>query len=148
MSSLYDDMRRLIDEREAAEQAAQRDATNDERFDRIESAIGGLAESVNKLVNSSPPPPPGDGDGDGDPPPGDPPSPPDPEPPQPPDPELPLQRVTRGGVPRVYNGDDEPETVEYIDPDDGETKTRPGRRKGHPTTMQVENVEPEPPQEP
>lgn len=148
MSDIYDEFEEVIRRHRERDTAAQREAETNERFDRIESSIGALAESVNKFVSGAAPPPPGD---DGVPP-GEPPQDPPSDPPQdppadPPPPELPVQRVTQMPVPRVYNGDDEPAEVEYIDPESGETKKRPGRRKGHPTKWAVENVEPEPPAE-
>jgi hypothetical protein len=74
----------------------------------------------------------------------------DPPPPDP-EPELNVERVGQFTVPRIYQGDDEPEIVQYIDSETGETMTRKGRRKNYPTKMDVEIVMPEPenrPQEP
>lgn len=145
---MYDEMRELIDRREAAEREAQRAATSDERFDRIEQSISGLTDAVTQFVQGSAPEvrPPGDGGGrEG----GAEPPPPNPVPvPDPPPPELPVEVVTRLPVPRIYTGDDEPSEVRYTDPETGEEKTRAGRRKGHPAAYSVEPYEPpEPPQE-
>jgi hypothetical protein len=146
MSDIYDEMRKMIDDREAAAKAAEREAKDTERFDRIETSIGALAGAVEKLTHSAPPPPPGDGGGTGG---EDPPAPPTGgDPPADPAPDLPVERVTRLDVPRVYNGDDEPAEVSYIDVESGETKKRKGRRKGHPAPYSVEDVELPPAEDP
>jgi hypothetical protein len=54
---------------------------------------------------------------------------------------LPVEVVRKLAVPRIYTGDDEPSEVPYIDPDSGEKKTRPGRRKNHPAGYEVEPYE-------
>lgn len=144
MSSIYDDMENLLRQHREREAQQQSDAATNERFDRIESAVTRMAESVEKLAKGTatdaPPVGSGEGDGrgagngDGDS------SKPAPPPPEPPAPELPVERVTLSDVPRIYTGDDEPESVQYLDADDGTEKTRPGRRKGQPTRTQVELV--------
>lgn len=147
MSSIYDDFEEVIRRHRERDDAAQREAQTAERFDRIESSIGTLAESVEKLVKGSSPQQPPSEPTPGDPPANsDPPEDPAPEPTPPV--ELPVERVSRETVARIYTGDDEPEEVEYVDAEDGETKKRPGRRKGHPTTWKVETVAPEPPEPP
>jgi hypothetical protein len=152
MSSIYDDLDEVIRRHREQTAAQEREKNETDRFERIEQQLGTVAEAVSRLASSAPTPPPGDGSGEE---PGDPPTPPPggdpPVPPNqdPPPPELPVERVTRLDVPRVYNGDDEPAEVSYIDPDSGETKKRKGRRKGHPSVFAVEEVEltpePEPP---
>jgi hypothetical protein len=146
MSSIYDDLDDVLRRHREAAEAQTRQQQDTERFDRIEASIGTLADAVGKLASSAPTPPPGDGSGGA----ADPPVPPTPVDPPPsndpaPEPELPVERVTRLDVPRIYNGDDEPAEVAYVDPDSGETKKRKGRRKGHPSTLAVEEVELPPP---
>ena len=143
MADDLDDLETWLKERREARSAQQSQAHTDERFDRLENVVGTLAESVKSLVDkSATPAPPGDGgEGDGaserertrhpstktesenEPP-----------------PEYAVERVSRMDVPRIYTGDDEPETVTYIDAETGEEKTRPGRQKGRPTPWHVEIV--------
>lgn len=144
---MYDDMRKLIDEREAREENERRTASNDERFSALDAKLDTLVDTVTQFVKGSAPGarPPGDGGGTG----GDPASPAgDPPPPippvEPPPPELPVEVVTRLPVPRIYTGDDEPAEVKYTDPASGEEKTRKGRQKGHPVSYDVAPYEPPP----
>lgn len=143
MSNPWDEMEAWVRERKQRALSEQATSEHNERFDRIEGALGELSTAVKKLVDKpAEPVPPGDGGNgggsgagtaEGD-------SKPAPLPPPNPEPELPLERVTKNDVPRIYNGDDEPETVTYIDADTGEEKTRPGRRKGQPSPFSVELV--------
>lgn len=141
MSSFYDELESLIARRREAEQSQQSQQEITQRFDRLEAGVASLADSVKKLVGSPPAVPPdggGSGDGSGAAPVGDAGAAP-PPPPEPP-PNYPVERLTRESVPRIYSGDDEQETVTYIDADDGTEKTRPGRRKGKPYDWSAEIV--------
>jgi hypothetical protein len=55
--------------------------------------------------------------------------------------ELPVERVTKIGYAKLYQGDDEPDEVAYVDVDTGYTETRKGRRRGHPYAFVVEAIE-------
>lgn len=148
--SFYDELDALTQrhrEREAAEKDKQE---TDERFERIESAIGQIGAKIDDAFKKPPAAANSEasaGEGEEEKPSGrqaDPP--PDNE-----EENLDIEKVTKLGVPKIYTGDDEPEIVKYIDADDGEVKTRKGRRKNHPTTVGVDIVMPEPeerPQEP
>jgi hypothetical protein len=127
------------------EQQAQekRSQDTDERFTNLESKLDTLADGMTKLVESSSKTAPGAEEEDGGAAPnGEGERTPAPAPPPPAVPELPVETVTRGSIPRIYSGDDEPAEVEYIDGPSGETRKRPGRRKGHPTNIIVEAYEP------
>lgn len=143
MSSIYDDLDAWIRERRALEAQQDRVKQDDERFAALDGKIDALTAKIDAAL--APPSAPSNG-GSGDPPAPETESVPsggaveDP-PNDPPPPELPVERISRDSVPRVYTGDDEPAEVEYIDVTDGETKKRPGRKKGHPTTMRVEAAE-------
>lgn len=139
MSSFYDELEQLIARHRETEQAHASQQEIAQRFDRLEAGVTSLADSVSKLVRSPVPVPPdagGDGDGSGAGGVGD----ASPAPPPPPPPNYPVERLQTTDVPRIYTGDDEPETVTYIDSDSGEEKTRPGRRKGQPYNWLAEVV--------
>jgi len=132
----------------------QRHSDTDAKLDALNEKIDTLAEAVSNIAQSpaggSPPAPeqegpptePGESSGAA-------------PPPQmaatESEPDLPVERVTRMDVPRIYMGDDEPAQVEYIDGETGETRIRPGRSKGKPSIWHVEEYEqvntPDEPQE-
>lgn len=141
----YDELGQLIDKHRGADAQRAKEQADNERFDRLESGLTRLADSVEKLVKPAPDVPPSERVPAGDPPPS--PDPPQEDPPAPDPPELPVERVTKLSVPKVWNGDDEPSEMSYVDPESGETRKRPGRKKGHPYGYNVETVEPEPPGE-
>lgn len=152
MSSIYDDFEDVIRRHKEADAASKNREATDARFDRLEKGLGELTEAVTGLAKRSESPvTPGDDDKGG----GNPPDtqprgavPPDPKPDNDED-DLPVEVVTPYSVPRIYNGDDEPAQVRYVDPSTGEKKTRKGRRKGHPAAYSVEPYEePAPTDEP
>lgn len=143
-----DKLEALIGEHRQAEQQQQRDEATEARFKNIEDKFDALGNLIDeRLPKNSPQQPTSEvsagNEGEEEPARA---AAADPSPPPPDDDDLPLERIHKLQVPRFYNGDDEPENVRYIDADDGETKTRKGRRKGKITTIDVENVEPEMPQ--
>jgi hypothetical protein len=149
--SFYDELEGLIGKHREKDTSERKEQENEARFKRLEDRfdqIGGLIEErlpkspaaanseasageegEDKGANASPPnPPPND-----------------------PEPELNVERIQKFTVPRIYQGDDEPEIVQYVDADTGETMTRKGRRKNHPVSYNAEIVMAEPldrPQEP
>lgn len=141
-----DDLDDLLKRERERQSSDERQKATDERFDRLEAGLGTLAEAIGKLGQNPPERSSSGGDGedsddsdggrtaggssgsdaddddDGG-------------------PELPLERVSKMDVPRIWQGDDEPSTVKYLDADDGSEKTRKGRKKGQPYGWNVEAVE-------
>lgn len=150
--SFYDELEGLIGKHREKEAAEKQKQENDERFERLEQGIGAIGEKIEEAFSKPPAagnsePSAGEG-GEGKPSGRQVETPPENEPENE---NLDVERIKRLGVPHIYQGDDEPEIVQYVDADDGETKTRKGRRKNHPTMYDVEIVMPEPidrPQEP
>lgn len=146
----YSEIEEVIGKHRAKDAAEQKDKETEERFKRLEARFDELGNLISERIPEKSP-----AAGNSEPSAGEPgeekPSGNEADPP-PPDPEVNVERVTHFSVPRIYNGDDEPDIVTYIDADDGETKTRKGRRKNYPTQTNVEFVMPEPaegrPQEP
>lgn len=146
----FDELEGLIGKHREKAAAAEQDKATEERFKRIEDGLEGIGKKLDEHFSSPAAADPSessaaDKGGDKDRPADRPESPPEPEP------ELNVERVSKMTVPRIYAGDDEPEIVQYIDAEDGEIKTRKGRRKNYPTQTNVEIVMPEPenrPQEP
>jgi hypothetical protein len=137
---LLDDLQQLIDREKTREQQAEQQTALDARLDRLEQSLGDrVAEALSSVLKpkggDSVPESPRESPPAGDE--------PEPEPQADPEPELPLERVSRAQVPRIWQGDDEPSTVRYIDADSGEEKTRKGRRKGRPATIDVVEVGPD-----
>lgn len=140
MSDPWTEIEEYARSKKQAQEQEQRAKETDERFTNLEAKLDTLADGVTKLVESSSerrPPAEEEGGGaaatgDGER------TPKKPEPVPDPEPILPVETVTRGTVPRIYTGDDEPAEVEYIDGPSGETRKRPGRKKGHPTLIVVE----------
>lgn len=149
MSDIFDELEGVIQKHKGAAQSKAEREDLIARLDGIDKRFDTFMESVTESLKGSSGVAPPDPDGangrpaGGD---GDPPAPPVPDPPPPP-PELPVERVTKLQVPRIYTGDDEPATVTYTDPDTGEERQRAGRRKGHPAGYDVEAVEVGPPAE-
>lgn len=145
-----DEMEALIGKHREKQAADKQNQENEARFKRLEEGIGGIGALIEERIPST------SAAGNSEPsaeekgeekPSGRQVDPPPPEP----EPELNVERVGRFTIPKIYQGDDEPEIVQYIDADTGETMTRKGRRKNYPTQMDVEIVMPEPenrPQEP
>lgn len=144
-----DEMEALIGKHREKQATEKQQKENEERFQRLEEGIGGIGALIEERIpspsaagNSEPS---AEEKGEekpsgrqADPPP------PEPE-------ELNVERVGTFTVPRIYQGDDEPEIVQYVDADTGETMTRKGRKKNYPTKMDVQIVMEEPenrPQEP
>lgn len=59
------------------------------------------------------------------------------------EPTRPRQRVTRRDVPRIHQGADEPDHVEYVD-EEGKVAVRPGRKKNQPYGWDVDDLPDEP----
>lgn len=151
-NEFFDELEGLIGKHREKVAAVEQDKATEERFKRIEDSIAGIGSKIDEHFSStaaadtseSSAAEKGEGNPSGrtdDSPPAN----------DPPDDNLDIERVTRSTVPRIYAGDDEPEIVKYIDADDGEIKTRKGRRKNYPTQTMVDVVMPEPenrPQEP
>lgn len=155
MNSPWDEVEQFARERREREATEQQRGESRELFERLDSKVDKLADTLQKFFERStsgvppadagttatppdgsagaganPPPPPAtsqDGGGGGA-----------------TVEELPIENVRRLDVPRIYTGDDEPAEVSYVDPDSGETKTRRGRRKGRVATYSVEPYEPPP----
>lgn len=144
MSDPWDEVEQWARSKKAEAAAAQQVEKTDSRFDELNTKVDTLAEAVTKFVESSsvtdPPSPEEEGPqlptGEGKRGPTS-----SEKPPANPEPELPVETVTMMDVPRIYTGDDEPAEVSYVDGPSGETKTRPGRRKNHPTRYHVEAYE-------
>ena len=145
-----DEMEALIGKHREKQAAEKQNAENEARFKRLEEGIGGIGALIDERIpspsaagNSEPS---AEEKGEGKP------SGRQAEPPPPdPEPEMNVERISKYTIPHVYQGDDEPEIVKYVDADTGETMTRKGRRRNYPTSMNVEMVMPEPenrPQEP
>lgn len=139
--SFYEELEGLIGKHRQAEAEQKREEENEARFKRLEDSVGGIGKLIDerlpakdssatdnsesgagkkgeeKAIASADPPPAIEEE-----------------------PELEVERITRFTVPKIYTGDDEPEIVNYIDADTGETKTRKGRRKNRPTGYDVETV--------
>lgn len=139
---MYDEFEEVIRRHREADAAAKKAEEENERFTTLESKLDTLVDTVTKLASSAAPRSPEEPGGDAG---GAPASSGGETVVAPPaeshEEELPVERVTRLGVPKIYTGDDEPEIVRYIEPETGETKTRKGRRKGHPAPYEVESVE-------
>lgn len=148
MSSFYDELEQLIQRKRAEEEASNRQTELETRFDGFNQRLDSLTETLGRFVDSVQPRTPG-ADGEGEaatgrvsrPRPVAPPAPAEEETAE----ELAMERVTRLDVPRIYNGDDEPRVVKFLDADTGEERERPGRRKGHPVGFDVEPVTDIPP---
>lgn len=148
--SFYDELEGLIGKHREKEAAEKQQEENEARFKRLEDGIGGIGALIEERIPSP------SAAGNSEPsaeekgeekPSGRQADPPPPEP----EPELNVERVSSFTIPKIYQGDDEPEIVQYIDSETGETMTRKGRKKNYPTKMNVEIVMPEPenrPQEP
>lgn len=138
--SFYDELEGLIGKHRQAEKEAATEEANEARFKRIEEAVGGIGSLIEERIPPKDSPQPKDSDSgagnegekepiaSGE------------TPPPNPTPELEVERITKFTVPRIYQGDDEPEIVAYIDAETGEEKTRKGRRKNRPTSYDVETV--------
>lgn len=138
MPDLVTLLRRLADEYEK-EEAGEQSATDKARLDKLEEQVaaaskGSSAEEridavtdltdeewellqAHRAGNKLPSPPP-----------------PDPEDKQ--EVKLRRERLTRS-IPRIHNGDDEPDTVEYEDAETGETRKRPGRKRNLPYEYEI-----------
>lgn len=145
----YEDLESLIGKHRAEEADQKRDEETEARFQRIEEGITSIGNLIQERIPDKPPAAANSEASAGDREEGNPSG--NTADPPPPDPELNIETVSRFSVPRIYQGDDEPEIVQYIDASDGETKTRKGRRKNYPTQINVESAMAEPegrPQEP
>lgn len=145
----YDDLEDLIGRHRAQDADLKRDEQTEARFRKLEEGITSIGNLIEERIPEKTPAAgnsePSAGEREEEKPSGNRDTPP------PPDPELNIERVSHFSVPRIYQGDDEPEIVQYIDAQDGETKTRKGRRKNYPTQINVESAMAEPtgrPQEP
>jgi TolA-binding protein len=152
MNDFMDELEGLIGKHRQQEAAAKQNEENEARFKRLEDGISGIGEKIDTALSSTAAAANSDASAaekgeenpsgrQGDSPP--------PNPPE--DENLNVERVTRSSIPKIYSGDDEPEIVQYIDAESGETMTRKGRKKNYPTQTMVEIVMPEPvnrPQEP
>jgi hypothetical protein len=150
--SFYDELDALTARHRDRETAEKREQETEERFKRLESRFDDLGNLINERIPEKSPAAgnsePSAGEKGEEKPDG---READPPPPTP-EPEMNVERIKHYTVPRIYAGDDEPEIVQYVDAEDGETKTRKGRRKNHPTSYDVQIVMDEPlgdrPQEP
>ena len=149
--SFYDEMEQLIGKHRQQDAATKKAEEDEARFKRLEEGIGGLGALIEERIPAKTPAASTSEDSaggkEGEKPSGrqaDP-------PPTEVEPEMNVERVSKFTVPKIYQGDDEPEIVKYVDSETGETMTRKGRRKNYPTTTNVEIVMEEPenrPQEP
>jgi hypothetical protein len=137
---LLDDLRDAIAREESRVESERQQSQLGERLDRLEQSLGDrIGEAVASALKpqaggggSSPAAePPAEGNQD------------EPEPEPEPEPELPVERVTRASVPHIWQGDDEPTSVRYLDADTGEEKTRKGRQKGKPAIYEVAEIGPD-----
>lgn len=152
--SFYDELDDLIGRHRQAEAEKARDEATEERFQRIESGFDRLGKLIEERLPKNSPQQSTSEDSrggrgeetsstasDDNPPPNE-------------VEELPVERVGKFSIPKIYTGEDEPDIVEYIDGDTGDKMTRKGRKKNRPTTVDVRPVEAEPndadniPQEP
>lgn len=138
-----DELEQLVARRREREREAETQQHVEERFDRLEAGLSSLADSMSRLVAGR-----SDADGESEGESEDDTSstesssdPADEETVD--DEELPLERVVREPIPLIYDGEDEPETVRYIDVDTGEERTRKGRKKGGVAAYRVEVEEEE-----
>lgn len=141
-NEFYDELEGLIGKHRQADEQKAKDEANEERFSRIEGGIQNLGKLLEERLPKDSPQQSNSEDlrGDrGE----DKPSPASEENPPPENEELPVERVGKFSVPKIYTGEDEPDIVEYIDADTGESKTRKGRKKNRPTTVDVRPVEPD-----
>ena len=140
--SFYDELEGLIGKHRQAEADKARDEATEERFSKIEKGLEGIGKLIDERLPKNSPQQSTSEDSRGDrgeesstaseedPPPEN-------------DDELPVERVGKFSVPKIYTGEDEPDIVEYIDGDTGDKMTRKGRKKNRPTTVDVRPVEAE-----
>lgn len=139
--SFYEELEGLIGKHRQAEKEAAQEQANEERFKRLEDAVGGIGNLIDeRLPKDSPQQTKTSEVGAGNEGEDDPNASGNTPPPPAEESELEVERITKFSVPRIYTGDDEPEIVKYIDADTGEEKTRRGRRKNRPVGYDVEIV--------
>lgn len=137
--SFYEELEGLIGKHRQAEADQKKQDENNERFERLEKAVGGIGALIDERLPKDSPQQSNSEDSRGD----------EGEdepiasgntPPPEPEPDLEVERIKKFTVPRIYTGDDEPSIIRYIDADTGEEKTRKGRRKNRATDYDVETV--------
>lgn len=141
-NEFYDELEGLIGKHRQADEQKAKDEANEERFSRIEKGLEGIGKLIDERLPKGSPQQSNSEDSRGDR--GEESSPASEEPPpENSEEELPVERVGKFNVPKIYTGEDEPDIVEYIDADTGDKMTRKGRKKNRPTTVDVRPVEAE-----